>query len=284
MSTAPDDRFLSALIDWVSGRDDVRVVIRTGSRARRDGSADALSDHDIELYTTNPGRYAGTDLWLRDLGIVAVNIELAGPYSNPAHLVFFTDGTKADFQIVPMSVLTELVDSGLDTLHQRGYQVLLDRDGLAAALPVPTGSAPTGRFPDRPTFVALCKEFWFEAAHIPRYLARGETWAARVRDWRTKELLGAMIEWHAIAKYGLAHDVWHSGARMRSWADPEVWQQVTGILSLTDPLEDARQTADLFSRLSHQVAERFGLPDPTEIARRIRPLLDRLPDIPGSGQ
>ncbi|QIS05769.1 aminoglycoside adenylyltransferase [Nocardia brasiliensis] len=272
-----DDGFVVRVVEWARGRGDVRVVLRTGSRARGDGAVDALSDHDIEVFTTEPELYVGEDGWVGELGEVWVNIELDGPYDNPAHLVFFAGGHKADFQILPVDLLSEFAANGLDDLHQRGYQVLFDRDGTAAGLPIATGASPVVELPDQQEFAAHCAEFWFEIAHLPRYSARGEHWVVRSRDQETKELLLSMIEWHAVAHYGAGHDVWHGGTKMRDWAAPGVWQRVEEILAIGDPLRQARATADLFAELAVAVAAAAGLDYPEAAAQAVRPYLDQLP-------
>ncbi|WP_324192585.1 aminoglycoside 6-adenylyltransferase [Nocardia transvalensis] len=272
-----DEQFVAGLIEWAGERDEIRAVLRTGSRARGDGSTDALSDHDIELYTTDLDRYTESDAWVRELGAVAVNIELEGPYDNPAHLVFFADGTKADFQVVPVDMLAELA-AGLDDLHERGYQVLFDRDGVTAGLPAPSGAAPEVELPDEDEFRAHCAEFWFEIAHLPRYLARGELWVVKARDWETKELLLTAIEWHARAHYGPGHDVWHNGTRMSEWAAPGVWDRVEAMFAIGDSLRQAQTAADLFADLTQDIATASGFAYPKEFEQAIRPSLDRLPN------
>ncbi|MCM6774022.1 aminoglycoside 6-adenylyltransferase [Nocardia sp. CDC159] len=269
--------FVARVIEWARSQSDIRAVLRTGSRARGDGSVDALSDHDIELYTTTPERYLGFDEWLSELGEVAVNIELDGPYDNPAHLVFFADGSKADFQVLPVDLLGQLTADGLDELHERGYQVLYERDGVTAGLPAATGGAPEAELPDETEFREHCAEFWFEIAHVPRYLARGELWVVRARDWETKELLLTAIEWHALAHYGAGHDVWHNGTKMREWAAPGVFARVEAMFAIEDPLRQARAAADLFAELSRAIAEACGFRYPEDLERAIRPVLDELP-------
>ncbi|MBG0831734.1 aminoglycoside 6-adenylyltransferase [Planomonospora sp. ID67723] len=277
MITDDDDALVTRLVEWARRRPDIRAMLRTGSRARGDGSVDALSDHDIELYTTAPDEYAGSDEWVGELGAVWVNIELEGPYDNPAHLVFFEGGVKVDFQVVPMSLLENMIDGGLDELHQRGYQVLFDRDGIAARLPAATRSAPLTEAPGEEEFRETCAEFWFEIAHLPRYLARGDLWVVRARDWETKELLLSMIEWHAVTHYGPGHDVWHIGTKMRDWAAPGVWERVEKVLGIHDPLRQAQETADLFGDLARDVAEAYGFAYPQDAEHAIRSYIDRLP-------
>ncbi|WP_141717724.1 aminoglycoside 6-adenylyltransferase [Nocardia altamirensis] len=274
---AGDELMVGRVVEWARGQADVAVVLRTGSRARGDGAVDALSDHDIEVYTTEPEKYSGDGSWVRAFGAVWVNIELEGPYDNPAHLVFFEGGVKADFQVLPVDLLAEMIDDGLDELHERGYQVLFERDGAAAGLPTASGAGPVGELPDQEEFGALCAEFWFEIAHLPRYLARGDLWVVKSRDWETKEFLRTMIEWHAQTRFGVDHDVWHGGTKMRDWAAPGVWPRVEQMFAIGDPLRQAQATADLFGELAREVAAALELDYPHEAEQAIRPSLEQLP-------
>ncbi|MFI8931762.1 aminoglycoside 6-adenylyltransferase [Streptomyces sp. NPDC053474] len=273
-----DDRIVERVREWARGREDVRAVLRTGSRARRDGTVDAFSDHDIELYTTDPDRYEG-GAWVEELGPVVVRVGLEGPWDNPALLVLFEGDVKVDFQVVPVGLLATMAADGLDDLHERGYEVLWDPDGAAARLPAPTGEV-AAELPDAEEFAELCAEFWFEMAHLPRCLARGELWVAKSRDWTTKELLQSVIEWHALTREGTDHDVWYGGTRMRQWAAPEVWERLPDIFGgfpAADALRAARATADLFARLAKEVAETHGFPYPHKAEETIRPTLETLP-------
>ncbi|GAA0415929.1 aminoglycoside 6-adenylyltransferase [Streptomyces luteireticuli] len=275
------EEFVVRVLGWARSRPDIRAVLRTGSRARRDGTADAFSDHDIELYTTDPDRYAQSGEWVAALGPVLVSVGLEGPWDNPARLVFFEDGIKADFQVVPVARLLEMTADGLDDLHERGYEVLLDHDGTAARLPAATGTPPAA-LPDAGEFHDLCAEFWFEAAHLPRCLARGELWVAKSRDWTTKELLQSMVEWHALTYHGAGHDVWYGGTRMREWAAPGVWERLPatfGGFTAEDILRGARATADLFAELAGEVAAAHGFPYPDRAERAVRPMLDGIPRL-----
>ncbi|WP_282791935.1 aminoglycoside 6-adenylyltransferase [Streptomyces sp. CC224B] len=274
------DGIVERVLEWARRRPDVRAVLRTGSRARRDGTVDAFSDHDIELYTTDPGRYDTGD-WVEELGPVVVQVGLEGPWENPARLVFFEGGVKVDFQVVPAARLEKLAAEGLDELHERGYEVLWDRDGATARLPEAGGTV-AAELPDAEEFAEVCAEFWFEVAHLPRCLARGELWVARSRDWTTKELLECMIEWHALTRRGAGHDVWYGGTRMRQWAAPGVWERLPdtfGGFDARDALRAARATADLFAELAKEVAEAHGLPYPHKAEQAIRPTLEKGPTL-----
>lgn len=276
---AGGDGVVGRVLAWARTRPDIRAVLRTGSRARHDGTVDAFSDHDIELYTTDVERYEDDGTWVEEFGPVVVQVGLEGPWENPARLVLFQGGVKVDFQVVPVDRLALMAAEGLDDLHERGYDVLWDREGVTAALPRATGAV-QAEPPDAEEFGELCAEFWFEIAHLPRSLARGELWVAKSRDWTTKELLGCMIEWHALSRKGADHDVWYGGTRMRRWADPDVWQSLPetfGGFTADDALRAARATADLFARLAREVAAAHGFPYPEKAESAVRPTLDRLP-------
>jgi len=60
-----------------------------------------------------------------------------------------------------------MVETGtLDGLYERGYRVLLDKDGLAGGLPTPSKALPKHSLPARAEFTRTVTEFWFEAAHM----------------------------------------------------------------------------------------------------------------------
>ncbi|SQI28770.1 Uncharacterised protein [Rhodococcus coprophilus] len=103
-----------------------------------------------------------------------------------------------------------MIDCGLDPVYQRGYRVLSDKTGVAAALPTPTGP-PTGARPTESEFVSNQREFWFEATQIPIYIARGDLWPAHSRLEGIRSLLLAVLEWHARSSSADPVDTWHNG-------------------------------------------------------------------------
>jgi aminoglycoside 6-adenylyltransferase len=269
------DDLLGRLVAWAAARPDIRAVILTGSRARDDGTVDEASDVDIELFTADPGRYEADDAWVHEIGPVWVTLALRRPDDARyrMRLVLFEGGAKADLAIAPPALLEEMADAGrLSELYERGYRTLIDRDGLAARLPSPSGRPPTHGPPSAEAFRAVVDEFWFEASHIPKLLGRGELWVVKFRDWTMKELLRQMIEWHALALRGAETDVWHIGIRMQQWAAPGVWEELDAAFGRFDA-EDARRaflaTAALFGRLARETAERLGHDYPAALERSV---------------
>jgi aminoglycoside 6-adenylyltransferase len=282
-----EDTFLSKVLDWALRQDRLGAVILTGSRGRGDGAVDAVSDYDVEVFVAEPERYGTSSAWLEEISPVWVYL----PPSQVGHedggrrvvrLAFFEEGKKVDFQIRPTEALADIAEDGLDDLYERGYVVLADPSGLASRLPAPAGRAPRVRPPTSADLFDVCSEFWFEAAHIPGYLARGELWIVKFRDGTMKQMLLRLAEWDARARRGPDVDVWHLGIHMREWAAPDVWEDLHhcfGHFDAEDTFAAFQATLDLFSKLSRRVAESFGLDHPTRIEDAIRPHVATIPDL-----
>lgn len=267
---------MSALLDeivaWAERRDDIRVVLLTGSHAR--GEADRHSDLDVELFTTRPEHYAGRE-WMAEIRPVWAQLGFEPGPDRPTRnrLTIFAGGEKVDFLVYELAWLRESADRGrLDALHERGYRVLLDRDGLAARLPLPSGRPPLPPPPTPDELLAVVEEFWFEAWHIPKYLDRGELWVVKLRDWTMKELLLRMLEWEAATRLDGPLDVWHIGTRIASWATEDEWRRLQEVFGRFDA-DDARRallaTTLLFADVSAAVAERIGATIPAELATEL---------------
>lgn len=274
------------VLDWARRQDGLGAVLLTGSRARAQGPVDAASDYDVEVFVAEPARY-GSSAWLEEISPVWVSLppSEAGEEDGGrrvTHLAFFAGGLKADFQIRPTEVLADLAEGGLDNLHERGYVVLWDPSGLTSRLPAPSGRSPRLRPPTNADLLDVCSEFWFEAAHIPAYLARGELWVVKFRDGTMKRMLLRLIEWDALARLGPEADVWHIGTHMREWAAPDVWDELHccyGRFDAEDSFAAFQATLSLFSKLSRRVAASFGLDHPDCIEDAIRLHVATLPDL-----
>jgi len=112
-------------------------------------------------------------------------------------------------------------------------------------------------------------------AHVPRYLARGELYQVKQRDWTMKEFLLEMMEWHAIARSGGSVDVWHIGKGIRTWTDSATWTELQGAFGHFDA-QDARRAHDvttrLYGRLAREVASMKGWTYPDKVEELISAL------------
>jgi len=267
-ATVPDRHaeLVSRLMAWAESDDNLQAVIQTGSSSRGPDRADRFSDRDIEIIARDPAPLLTDDGWIHRLGNVMVAQYLANGDDPDTRLVFFDGGRKIDFTIAGRSRLDEMTETGrLNDLYERGYRVLLDKDGLTAGLPAATGAAPRRPLPSAAAFGETVSEFWFEAAHMPTYLVRGELWVVKFRDWTMKEMLLRMLEWHALATRGPETDTWYIGTKMHRWVEADTWREVRGVFSRFDLADSWRGLVAmmaLFARLTHETAAALGLDYP----------------------
>ncbi len=270
MDTTPT-ALLDRIIAWARADANVVALIMTGSRARDDGRVDEFSDYDIEIIARDIAPLIDDDAWLRAFAPVMVYLPLRNDRW-PTRLVFYDDGTKVDFTLAISARVSEMIVGGLDDLYQRGYRVLLDKDALTDALPAATGAFPIARRPSPEEFAAVVTEFWFEAAHIPRYILRDEPWVVKFRDWTMKQLLLRMLEWHAITRTAEPVDVWHIGSHSGSWIDEETRDDLREIFGAFDAASSWRAllaTTSLFRRLTSETAAALGIEDADATSARV---------------
>jgi aminoglycoside 6-adenylyltransferase len=246
------NELLKRITAWAQSDTNVLALVMTGSHARPGAAPDRHSDLDLEIIAQQPEVLAGTNSWIEALGPIWVTQFFDEGQLDPTRLVFCEGGIKVDFTLAGKQRIVDM-QGGLDPLYERGYKVLIDKEGLADSLPAATGKFPVIAPPTQQGFNEVVHEFWFEAAHIPRYLEREELWVAKFRDWTMKEDLLKMIEWHAIAHKGDPVDVWYIGSHMKDWVDPVIWEELNEVFSHFDKSDSWRglmKTTNLFSRVS----------------------------------
>jgi aminoglycoside 6-adenylyltransferase len=272
------DAFLKKIVGWAERRDDIACLIMTGSRARPGAIVDAFSDYDLEIFAEEPRRYTDSSDWMKETGSVWVFLPTESDRGWPTRLIIFEGGTKADFSIRPVAALEEAVRSQrLDPLYERGYLVLVDKRGLASELRAPSGSPPRRELPAEAEFRATVEEFWFEAWHIPKYLAREELWVVKYRDWTMKEMLLRMLEWRALAEGDPQADVGEIGVQMREWTPPHTWERLHEVFGRFDAGDSRRAllaTMALFREVATETAERLGHRYPRELDDAISVYVD----------
>jgi aminoglycoside 6-adenylyltransferase len=187
----------------------------------------------------------------------------------PTWLVFYEGGNKVDFTLADTKRLSDMIETErLDGLYDRGFRVIVDKQGITKQLPEASGKVSIDSRPTQAEFTAVVEEFWFEGAHIPRYLSRNELWVVKVRDRTMKENLLKMLEWHAIATSDEPLDVWYIGSHMKDWADRDTWEELGKTFAHFDAKDSWRgliATMNLFRRVARETADRAGLEYPSEV-------------------
>ena len=73
MPSSPEqDPILRWLIEWGAGKEAVRAMILTSSRAKPNAPLDALSDYDVILVVRDIHPFLEDETWLEDFGKVLV--------------------------------------------------------------------------------------------------------------------------------------------------------------------------------------------------------------------
>ncbi|HEX6818499.1 MAG TPA: aminoglycoside 6-adenylyltransferase [Ktedonobacterales bacterium] len=261
---------LQHIVEWVRSEPNIRAAVLTGSVARDGKAADAEADLDVELYVTNPSLLLEDDAWYHQFGEVLVVEALENPGWHPTRLVYYAEG-KIDFMIAPVTILAGGV------AYDRSFRVLLDKDGVASAFQRTT---PTQGQPPTASEFMQCIQ-WFYAATImwAKYLARGDPWAAKQRDWDSKTQLLTMLEWDHKARKGWDYDTWYLGVHLREWVDADLLDPIEACwsgFSRQDSLRALWASLALFDLLSARTATALGaVPyDATRIRQRIGHLLN----------
>jgi aminoglycoside 6-adenylyltransferase len=282
--SATRDSLLTSIMAWCEKSDIVQALIQTGSLARKDGTADGLSDIDVEIITSVPSALMANDDWLHQIGEVITVLRLHPEDGQEwaTRLAIYSGGVKVDFTLAGIERVRSMIDArALDPLYERGYRILLDKSGVTTDLPAATCFLAAPALPRQAEFRALVEEFWFEAFHVPKYLARGELWLVKQRDWAMKELLLRMIEWHASIRNSGSIDTWHLGTRMHEWTDRETRAELQGIFGRFDAADALRAfeaTTKLFGRLGREFARTANLEYPQRVEDQIANLNKSLLD------
>lgn len=287
MENSDERAVLGRIVRWAEAQASVRAVILTSTRARDGASVDALSDYDVILYATDPAPFLDGRSWPADLGPVMVQMPPAGhAWASPTRLVLYEDGTRIDFTIQEVAALRHAAESLPDELDA-GYRVLLDRDGLAAALPAPTGSAYILKPPTQAELTAVIEEFWFETSYVARNLWRRELLPAKysLECVMKQELLRRMLEWRVALEHSWTYRPGVEGRRLKQHLAPGIWTDLEQTYAGADLEENWTalfRTTALFRRVATEVARQLALEYPHHLDAQMTRYLERIRTDAGS--
>lgn len=258
---------------WAGREERIRAAIVVGSRARTDHPADRWADLDLVVIATDPEPYLDHADWVKAIGHPVLTFtEPTGDGRGRERRVLFEDGLDADFAFFPATLIEGMLTAGIPPdvadAFRRGARVLVDKDGLAgrvlaAVATLPPWSPPP---PCEERFLEAVHDFWYHAVWTAKHLRRGELWWAKTGcDGHMKGLLCRMMEWHARAMKGPAHDTWMRGRFLEEWADPRAVAGLKNVFAHYDADDLWRAlgaTMDLFRWLAKETAARLGLTYP----------------------
>lgn len=136
------------LVRWANGKNFIRAVLLTSTRANPHAPVDILSDYDVVLVVEDIRPFFEDPSWLVDFGYVLV--AYWDPiYPDPHHgiertgnVVQYADGLHIDFWLWPVVLarrIAQTVDLSADL--DDGYDMLMDKDGLLDGMSPPGNAA-----------------------------------------------------------------------------------------------------------------------------------------------
>ena len=283
MSQAPStyEDVLDRFLVWARSRPDIRAVMIVGSRARTDHPADAFSDLDLVVVSTDPDCYLSETDWLEPLGTPWLTfLERQAVGEGLERRVLFEGALDVDFVPLAYETVRQMAFEGwppkVAAVLRRGFRLVLDKDDLRQSLligGVPDTAPLSAPPPTQEEFLELCHDFLYHAVWAAKKLRRGELWIAKsCADCYMKQLLLGMIEWHARSERGWDYDTWHGGRFLEEWADPRALDGLRGAFARYEESDIRRAllaTMDLFRRIGRETAARLGCPYPEEADERV---------------
>lgn len=273
------DEILSKIIDWAKNEDLVRGLLLQGSLTRQD--SDELSDLDINVFVTKIEPFVKDDSWISSIAKVWVyspdKIEFEG-IVYPQRLVIYDQGTKVDFGLRTIDIITRLARSNF---YDDGYKILLDKDNLLSKLPGPSFKSAIPAKPTQEEFTHAVKEYWFEEYHVAKYLKREDLWLVKFRDWSIKYYLLKMMEWYTLVKNNLDYDVRWDGKQIQKWLEPKIYNKlfnIYGHFETNDSWEKLMMNNNLFREISIKTAKLLGYKYPKEVDKNLTEFTSKLKD------
>jgi len=271
ISANPFEELTAKFVAWAQPQQDIRGVLNVGSRARKKFPADALSDLDLVIITTDPNRYLNETAWCEGLGEVLLTfIEETAVGQQFERRVLYRGGLDVDFAIFPSDAARMLIEGGLpiglEDIFRRGFRVLVDKDEVFEKLTLPTERAFSP--PTALDFIQHVNDFLYHAVWTAKKVRRGELWIAKsCCDVYMKRLLLRMIEWYAHTVHGWEYDTWFEGRFLERWAEPKILDELAKTFAHYDASDITNallQTVELHRRLSMDAGSRLGYQVSTE--------------------
>lgn len=269
------DRLCTDFIRWAERLTDIRLMMVVGSRARQIRPADLYSDLDLSAYVSgSPDRIGAQCLdWLRACAPIWMILDEHHDDSL-SWLILYQGGIKVDFSVTPIHVLHPLIaEQRLWDDQQRGYRILLDKDGIAARLPAPTPLEPPPYMPpNEAQFIQRVNGYFYGAVYLAKQIRRGNLWKAKWADQIQQTMLLEMLEWHAHATHEQPVDTYHRGDFMGDWVSDATWREVHNVFAhfdATDSRKALLASIRLFTRLTEEAAAKLGYDHPRTMVEEV---------------
>ena len=280
-ASASLDPVSERLVDWADGREAIRAMLLTSTRAVPGATVDALSDYDVMLVVRDVAPFVTDRRWIEAFGEVLV------AYRDPfdagmdferdhcGNVVQYVDGLKIDFTLWPVSHVRAIVErDALPDELDAGYRVLLDRDGLTAGLRRPTYAAYRPVRPDEAAFRTAINDFFTDVPYVAKCIRRGDLFPLKwALDHDMKHVyLRPMLEWWVGCKEGWSRPVGALGKGLRHRVPTDIWRELEASYAgggMEENVEALFRTVALYRRVAIDVGRHLGYTYPIELDERV---------------
>jgi aminoglycoside 6-adenylyltransferase len=278
MHSQPHDEFEQRIIAWGRGREDVRALLITSTRAIPGGVTDALSDYDIILVVDDITPYHASRDWLAAFGTVLalfrdpITEEFGSPSSGD--VIQFEGHLKIDFTLWTPAALRHI--AALPTLPDEldaGYRVLLDKDGLTDNLAAPTYQAYVTQPPTEQRYHEVVEMFYLDCIYVAKYIWRGDLNAAHriLNEMLKQEHLRPMLEWCMAIEHDWQLKPGLFMRRIETCLRPDLLEdlaQTYGGIQPDELWQSLYRTRDLMRKVALEVAALLGFQYPQGIEEK----------------
>lgn len=274
---------LNQVIQWVEQQPNIRAALLTSSLTNPNAPVDQFSDLDIELVLSNYEEFLKDDSWISNFGnIITTIVEGEEPFDGrcSSRMVLYEDYSKIDFLLFSVDKFKE--EAAKETLHEDwdiGYRVLVDKDGLTSAMPLPGYKAFTIERPTEEKFQWVLNNYWWDMTYVAKCLAREELYYAKFMSEYVMrfEHQQVLLEWYIGSANNWAVTTNKYGRLFKKFLPPEIWQLATNTFAAAD-LEDNWRAlyayADMGRQIGKELAARLGYSYPEELDRKIMGYID----------
>lgn len=281
MTRQPTPIFESQVVQWARVRTGIRAVLLTSTRAIPNASVDALSDYDVVLVVQDIGPLLADRTWINDFGEVLIvywdPVHTDGVFDidQCANVTQYADGLKVDFTLWPVALFQKMIAApALPAELDAGYRVLLDKDGLTAAMRLPTGKAYVPSPPTPTDFQALINDFLSDAPYVAKCLWRDELLPAKwCLDHDMKHTyLRQLLEWRVEMDRGWSVPAGSLGKGLKKRLPADLWAQLEGTYvgaGAEENWDALRGTLALFRQVALEVGAHLGYPYPHDLHERV---------------
>jgi aminoglycoside 6-adenylyltransferase len=283
------DRLIQRLQRWGNGKDSVRAMLLTSSRANSHADVDIFSDYDVILVVRDILPYFKDRSWLGDFGeVLVVYHDPINPMYGFGKFVYVTqyeDGMKIDFTLWPVEILQRVIEDpelppGLDI----GYQILLDKDGITRGMKPPTYRAYIPTPPTEAEYHELIEVYFHEATYVAKHLWRGDMMAAKYSLDQVMKLkkLRTILEWSVEIDHNWSLKMGAYGRGLQKFVKTERWSRLESTYvgaGMDENWEALFQIIALFRETAIEVGDRLGYPYPHDLDRRMIAYLKKVKDL-----